>query len=233
MNDGNTIRVRDLVVDYPTSAGTLRALDCPEFVATGGSSVAITGPSGCGKSTLLGVLAGLTAPTAGTVAIGPTEITALCESERAALRKDAIGIVYQADNLLPFLTVAENIRLQLALGGDVDQAERRTAELLERLGLGDLAARLPDQLSGGQRQRAAVARAIVCQPAVILADEPTGALDEENAAAVIRLLLEAHRQLGSTLVIVTHEPAIAGCLERVVTLRAGAIVPDREVANVR
>jgi ABC-type lipoprotein export system ATPase subunit len=179
------------------------------------------------------VLAGLTMPTAGAVTIGATEITSLSEADRVAFRKNAIGVAYQGDNLLPFLTVTENIRLQLALCADTDHAERRTGELLERLGIGELGARLPDQLSGGQRQRAAVARAIVHRPTVILADEPTGALDEENAAAVVQLLLDAHRFLGSTLVIVTHEPSIAGNMERVITLREGAIVADREVSHHR
>ena len=232
MSDTNSIRVRDLVVDYSTAAGPVRALDCPEFVVSGGSSVAIMGPSGCGKSTLLGVLAGLTMPTAGEVTIGSTEVTSLSEPDRVAFRKNAIGVVYQSDNLLPFLTVSENVRLQLALCADTGDAEGRTTELLERLGLGELGARLPDQLSGGQRQRAAVARAIVHRPSVILADEPTGALDEENAAAVIQLLLDAHRQLESTLVIVTHEPSIAGSMERLVALREGSIVGDREASNV-
>jgi putative ABC transport system ATP-binding protein len=232
MSDLNTIRVHDLVVEYPTAAGPLRALDCPEFVVPGGSSVAITGPSGCGKSTLLGVLAGLTRPTAGEATIGATEVTSLSEPNRVAFRRVAIGVVYQADNLLPFLTVSENIRLQLALCGDTGEAESRATVLLERLGLGELGARLPDQLSGGQRQRAAVARAIVHRPRVILADEPTGALDEENAAAVVQLLLDAHRQLGSTLVIVTHEPSIAANMERVVALREGSIVADQEASHV-
>lgn len=231
MSDTNTIRVHGLIVDYATAAGPVRALDCPEFVVSGGSSVAIMGPSGCGKSTLLGVLAGLAMPTAGEVSIGTTEVTSLSEPGRVAFRKNAIGVVYQADNLLPFLTIAENIRLQLALCGETELAEHRTADLLERLGLGELGERLPDQLSGGQRQRAAVARAIVHRPSVILADEPTGALDEVNAAAVIQLLLDAHRQLGSTLVIVTHEPSIAGSMERLVALRDGSIVGDREASH--
>lgn len=232
MNGTNTIRVHDLVVEYLTAVGPLRALDCPEFVVPGGSSVAIVGPSGCGKSTLLGVLAGLLKPAEGKVFIGDLELTALRESDLVDFRKDVIGIVYQADNLLPFLTVTENIRLQLALCGDTNDAEQRTTELLEQLGLDELGARIPDQLSGGQRQRVAVARAIVHRPAVILADEPTGALDEENAATVVHLLLDAHRYLGSTLVVVTHEPAIAGCMERVVTLREGSIVADYETSYV-
>lgn len=231
-SDTNTIRVDGLVVDHVTAAGSLRALDCPNFVVAGGSTLAIMGPSGCGKSTLLGVLAGLALPTAGTITIGTTNITALTESDRVAFRKNVIGVVYQADNLLPFLTVSENIRLQLALCADTANAERRTADLLDGLGLGELGARLPDQLSGGQRQRVAIARAIVHEPSVILADEPTGALDEENASAVVNLLLEAHRQLASTLVIVTHEPSVASSMGRLVTLREGLIVNDSEVSHV-
>jgi putative ABC transport system ATP-binding protein len=232
MNDVNTIQVKGLVVEHLTAAGPLRALNCPGFVLAGGSSVAIMGPSGCGKSTLLGVLAGLALPTAGSISIGTTTITGLTESARVAFRKNVIGMVYQADNLLPFLTVSENIRLQLALCADTTNAEHRTNDLLEQLGLGELGARLPDQLSGGQRQRVAIARAIVHRPSVILADEPTGALDENNAAAVVQLLLEAHRQLGSTLVIVTHEPSVAGRMERLVTLCNGSIVKDTEVSYV-
>ena len=233
MSDANTIRAHGLVVDHPTVDGLLRALDCPELVVAGGSSLAIVGPSGCGKSTLLGVLAGLATPTEGSVTVGATNITSLSESERVAFRKTAIGVVYQADNLLPFLSVAENIRLQLALCSDTNEPGRRTAELLDRLGLSELGARLPDQLSGGQRQRAAVARAIVHRPSLILADEPTGALDEENAAGVIDLLLDAHLQLGCTLVVVTHDSSIAERMERIVALREGSIVDDREAACVR
>ena len=232
MNGMNTIRVNGLVVDHLTASGPFRALDCPEFTISGGTSLAIMGPSGCGKSTLLGVLAGLAMPTAGSVTIGMTEITSLSESRRVAFRKDTIGVVYQADNLLPFLTVSENIRLQLSLCDETKDVEQRTADLLDRLGLGDLGARLPDQLSGGQRQRVAIARAIVHQPSVLLADEPTGALDEENAATVVQILLDAHQQLESTLVIVTHNPSVAGKMDRLVKLREGSIVNEEEESHV-
>ena len=233
MNDDRGIRVEGLVVEHPTPSGQLRALDCAALFVVGGSSVAIVGPSGCGKSTLLGVLAGLATPTAGTVHIGATEITTLSETARVAFRKEAIGVVYQADNLLPFLTVFENVRLQLALSGDTHDPERRTHQLLDRLGLGALGGRLPDELSGGQRQRVAVARAIVHRPALILADEPTGSLDDANATMVIDLLTDAHCELGATLVIVTHDPAVAEGMQRVVTLREGSIVEDREVDHAR
>ena len=228
MSDMNTIHVNDLVVEHPTTSGPLRVLNCPELRIAGGTTTAITGRSGSGKSTLLGVLAGLGMPTKGSVTIGSTTVTDLPEPERVAFRRDAVGVVYQADNLLPFLTVAENIQLQLALCGDSEDTEQRIADLLDRLGLGDLWHRLPDQLSGGQRQRVAVARAIVHRPTVILADEPTGALDEANAAAVIELLLDAHERLGSTLVLVTHDLSLARSMGRMVELCDGSIVMDHQ-----
>jgi putative ABC transport system ATP-binding protein len=226
MTAANAIEARDLIVRHVTVNGPITALDCPVLTLAATSSTAIVGPSGCGKSTLLGMLAGLALPTAGSVFIGTTDLTALTEPRRAALRKARIGMVFQADNLLPALTVAQNIRLQLALCGDTDQAAARTAQLLDQLGLAMLADRLPDQLSGGQRSRVAVARAIIHRPAVILADEPTGALDTDNASAVIDLLLTVRVRLGATLVIVTHDPTIAARMDRQVTLTQGRIAAD-------
>jgi len=233
MSADTTLRISNLVVEHRTASGPFRALDCRQLDVVGGSSLAIVGRSGCGKSTLLGVLAGLAAPTSGTVSIGSTEITSMSEAARVEFRKGAIGVVYQADNLLPFLTVAENVRLQLALCGDTADAERRTHDLLEQLGLGALGDRLPDELSGGQRQRVAVARAIVHRPSVILADEPTGALDEVNAEVVVELLTEIHRDLGATLVVVTHDQSVAYRMQRVVTLSDGSIVDEREARDAR
>ena len=232
MTAPGTIRVRSLVVDFATQSGPLRALDCADLTIRAGTNLAIVGPSGCGKSTLLCMLAGLAQPSSGSVEIGGASLADLSEAARVALRKDSIGVVYQADNLLPFLTVTENIRLQLALCGAPADAAARTADLLRRLGIGDLGDRLPDQLSGGQRQRAAIVRAIIHRPAVILADEPTGALDTKNAAGVIDLLLEVQRLLGATLVIVTHDPALASRMQRRLTLRAGVVVQDSERADV-
>lgn len=224
MNSSNEIHVKNLVVEHVTVSGAFRALDCAELSIDGGTSLAIMGPSGCGKSTLLGVIAGLAVPDNGSIHIGNTELSALSESERVAFRKKTIGVVYQADNLLPFLTVFENIQLQLTLCGDNDDVEERIQNVLEQLGIGDLAKRLPDQLSGGQRQRAAIARAIIHRPDVILADEPTGSLDDYNAAQVVELLLDAQRQLDSTLVVVTHDPSVANHMERLILLDKGSIV---------
>ena len=226
MNAANAIRVSELVVRHKTVMGPLIALDCPALTLPAGSSTAIVGPSGCGKSTLLCMLAGLASPTTGAVRIGGTTLTDLSEANRLAFRKNNIGMVYQADNLLPFLTVIQNVRLQLAVCTDTEQAESRTEALLDALGLLPLADRLPDQLSGGQRSRVAVARAIVHRPAIILADEPTGALDKANASAVVDLLLSARTSLGATLVIVTHDAGIAQRMGRQITLGQGRIVQD-------
>lgn len=226
MSAANAIEVHDLVVEHPTASGARRVLNCRELTIVGGTTTSITGRSGSGKSTLLGVLGGLGLPTRGSVTIGSTRLTDLPEPERVAFRRDTVGFVFQADNLLPFLTVAENIELRLALSSDGENVEQRIAELLERLGLGGLGHRLPDQLSGGQRQRVAVARAIAHRPSVILADEPTGALDEENAEAVIQLLLDAHERLGATLILVTHDMSIARSMSRTVELRDGSIVNE-------
>jgi putative ABC transport system ATP-binding protein len=229
----DAIEVSNLVVRHATVMGPLTALDCPALALPARSSTAIVGASGCGKSTLLCMLAGLAKPTQGAVHIGTTNLTDLTESRRVAFRRTKIGMVYQADNLLPFLTVAQNIRLQLALCADIEQAEARTAALLAQLGLAELADRLPDQLSGGQRSRVAVARAIVHRPAVILADEPTGALDKDNAAAVVDLLLTAQQSLRAALVIVTHDAGIAARMGRQITLRQGKIAEDTGVQHAR
>ncbi|MFN0156324.1 MAG: ABC transporter ATP-binding protein [Gaiella sp.] len=218
MNAVNTVVTRGLVVEYPSDRGPVRALVHAGLVVEGGSSLAVMGPSGCGKSTLLGLLAGLAVPTSGTVTIGDTPLSELPERRRLEFRRRALGMIYQADNLLPHLTVEENVGLQLAIvrgsnggGRPADDPHR----LLARLGLDGLAARFPDQLSGGQRQRVAVARAIVHRPSVILADEPTGSLDDENARAVIELISEVQREIGATLILVTHDPAIAAYADRV------------------
>jgi putative ABC transport system ATP-binding protein len=217
-----SITVDSVVVEHQTSSGPVRALDEVSFTVDSGSSVAITGPSGGGKSTLLGVIGGLVRPTSGTVRIGDSQISELSESDRSDFRRSHVGFVYQADNLLPFLTLLENVGLQLALNG-TSSGTGKSLAMLANLGLAGLAYRLPDHLSGGQRQRAAVARAIVHQPKIILADEPTGALDTVNAAGVIDLLLDMHREIGATLIMVTHDRDAARRLERQIQLRDGRV----------
>ena len=217
-----SIHVESLVVEHHTPGGPVFALDGVSFTVDAGSSVAITGPSGCGKSTLLGVIGGLAVPTAGVVRIGGEEVSSLPDRRRSDFRRTHVGFVYQADNLLPFLTVVENVELQFALDGRSSGVDR-SFELLDKLGLADEAHRLPDHLSGGQRQRAAVARAVVHRPEVILADEPTGALDAANAAGVIDLLLEVRREIGATLVMVTHDRDAARRMDRRIGLRDGRV----------
>jgi putative ABC transport system ATP-binding protein len=217
-----SITVDSLVVEHQTSSGPVRALDGVSFAVESGSSVAITGPSGGGKSTLLGVIGGLARPTSGAVRIGDSQVSELADADRSDFRRRHIGFVYQADNLLPFLTLLENVGLPLALNGDFSETQR-SLRALASLGLAGLAHRLPDHVSGGQRQRAAVARAVVHQPKIILADEPTGALDTANAAGVIELLVGLQREIGATLLIVTHDLGAASRLDRRIHLQDGRV----------
>jgi putative ABC transport system ATP-binding protein len=217
------IRIEALSKHYATTAGIVRAVDGVSLEVEPGGSLAVTGPSGCGKSTLLGLIGGLESPSAGSVSLGGRVISELSERERERLRRDEIGLVFQADNLLPFLTALENVALPLALRGASGGYEA-PGDLLARLGLGEHAAKLPDQLSGGQRQRVAVARALIHRPRTILADEPTGALDAESAEAVIEVLRHAQMQLGAILIVVTHDLALAERLDRRLSLRDGRAV---------
>ncbi len=218
----NSVATRDLVVVYPTPRGTVLALRHDGLEIDSGESVAIMGPSGCGKSTLLGLLAGLAVPTSGTVTIGGTVISSLPEKARIRFRRETLGMVYQADNLLPHLTVEENVALQLGIARRTADTDDGVEALLERLGLAALRTRLPDQLSGGQRQRVAVARAVIHRPAVILADEPTGSLDRGNADLVIDTIIDSHRAIGATLVLVTHDPDVACRADRIIQLEQAA-----------
>ncbi len=222
MMSAGSISVEDVVVEHLGASGRVRALDGVSFTVEQGSSVAVVGPSGGGKSTLLGIIGGLARPTTGTVRIGGLDLSASPERDRSDFRRRRLGFVYQSDNLLPFLTVVENVGLQLALDDLAGEADR-ALELLDRLGLRAEVDNLPDQLSGGQRQRVAVARAVVHRPQLILADEPTGALDAPNAAGVIDLLMSEQRAIGATLVLVTHDREAADRLDRQVELRDGRV----------
>ena len=208
---------------YETRGGTVHALDRVTLAIAPGTSCAITGPSGCGKSTLLCLMAGLEEPTTGRVVVAGRVIPGASQRERARLRRHELGLVFQADNLLPFLTARENVALGLAMQpGRGDDA--RCSALLEHLGLADEADKLPDQLSGGQRQRVALARALVHRPRLVLADEPTGSLDGESSELVIELLLAAQRETPTTLVVVTHDATLAQQLDSVVRLSDGRLV---------
>ena len=222
MSGGVGIEVVDVAKRHETAAGMVSALAGVSLIVEPGESLAVTGPSGCGKSTLLALIAGLDVPTEGAVSVGDQEISSMPDEDRARLRRHETGFVFQSDNLLPFLTATENVSLQLSLD-DREGANARSLAILDELGLADQAAKLPDQLSGGQRQRVAVARALVHRPRLIVADEPTGSLDPDNARGVVELMLAAQRASGATLILVTHEPTVAGKLERAIALRDGRL----------
>ena len=187
--------------------------------------VAIAGPSGSGKSTLLGLIAGLDRPSSGRIRVADAEVTALGEDALARFRLDTIGYIFQSFHLIPTLTALENVAVPLELAGEPDALPRARA-LLGEVGLADRAEHYPVQLSGGEQQRVAVARAVARRPPVLLADEPTGNLDSATGKQIIELILGLNRTLGSTLVLVTHDPALAAHADRLITLRDGRVVAD-------
>ena len=187
--------------------------------------VAIAGPSGSGKSTLLGLIAGLDRPSSGRIRVADAEVTALGEDALARFRLDTIGYIFQSFHLIPTLTALENVAVPLELAGEPDALPRARARLGE-VGLADRAEHYPVQLSGGEQQRVAVARAVARRPPVLLADEPTGNLDSATGKQIIELILGLNRTLGSTLVLVTHDPALAAHADRLITLRDGRVVAD-------
>ncbi len=194
-----------------------------DIAVMAGESVAIVGASGSGKSTLLGLLAGLDLPTAGAVRLDGTDLAMLDEDGRAALRARLLGFVFQSFQLLPALTALENVMLPLELAGAAGAGDLARA-MLRRVGLGERLAHYPKYLSGGEQQRVALARAFVMQPKLLMADEPTGNLDAATGASVIDLLFELNAELGTTLLLVTHDEALAGRCGRIVRLAAGRVV---------
>jgi len=215
------LRCESLTRTYPSGGREITVLRDITFELEAGRILAITGPSGSGKSTLLGLLAGLDRPTRGRVLLGGRDISAMGEDERARLRAETVGFVFQSFHLIPTLTARENVQVPLELRGEDGRA--RAEELLARVGLGDRGHHYPAQLSGGEQQRVAVARAFANRPQLLFADEPTGNLDAANGQNVVALLGELNRELGTTIVLVTHEPDLAARADRVLKLRDGAL----------
>ena len=222
MTSTTALSVHDLTRVYGAEPTAVRALDGVDLDFDTGTFTAVMGPSGSGKSTFLNCAAGLEAPTSGRVLVDGEDVTEWSESRRTRLRRERIGIVFQGFHLMPYLTAAQNVALPRRLAGSrVDRTQVR--DLLTRVGLGERAGHLPAQLSGGQQQRVAIARAMVNRPAVVLADEPTGALDSTNARGVLALLRESVDTLGQTVVMVTHDPIAAAYADQVVFLVDGRV----------
>lgn len=225
------LRAGALVKRVPTAEGELTILDGIELAIESGAQVAVVGESGSGKTTLLGILAGLDLPTSGDVWLDGDEITAMDEEQRARVRARCVGFVFQSFQLIDSLTALENVMLPLELRGD-RKAKEDALEFLDRVGLAERTTHYPRQLSGGEQQRVAIARAFASGPKVLFADEPTGNLDTATGARVADLLFELNRDTGTTLVLVTHDGALASRCGAIITLEAGRMVEPAVATQV-
>lgn len=219
------LEVTNLCKTYGKGDTMVKALDNVSFSVEKGEFVAIIGPSGSGKSTLLHILGGVDVPTKGSVVINQTDISNLEETALAIFRRRQIGLIYQFYNLIPILTVQENLTLPLLLDGRKPD-EKQISTLVKRLGLENRLDHLPNQLSGGQQQRVSIGRALVNNPALMLADEPTGNLDSENSKEIISLLRQFNKDFNQTVIIITHDEKIANSADRVITIEDGKITGD-------
>jgi putative ABC transport system ATP-binding protein len=219
------IAVQHVFKSVTDSTGSLTILRDIDFTLNKGETAAIVGASGSGKSTLLSIVAGLDTPSSGTVHIDGVDLFAMNEDQRAALRSQKVGFVFQSFQLLGNLTALENVMLPLELAGKRD-ARATATQMLQRVGLGERLSSYPKVLSGGEQQRVALARAFVVQPAVLLADEPTGSLDFATGGKIMELMFDLNREQGTTLVLVTHDRAIAQRCERRITIEAGQVVAE-------
>ena len=219
------LQARQLSKEYQSGDHRLAVLRDVSFTIPDGAFVAVVGPSGSGKTTLLGLLAGLDVPTHGTVLLDGEDLTRLSEDRRAQLRGAKVGFVFQSFQLIPTLTALENVQVPLELRGDAG-APARARELLARVGLGDRAHHFPNQLSGGEQQRVAIARAFSNAPRLLFADEPTGNLDSETGAHIVELLETLNRESRTTIVLVTHDLALARRAQRIIRLADGVVVSD-------
>ena len=219
------VKVENLTRVYRTGSTRQAVFDALTFSVDKGETVALLGASGSGKTTLLNLISGIDSPDKGRVLLDGVDVHALAEPARTLLRRRLIGFVFQFFNLIPTLKVGENVALPLELlGADDSAAQQRAADLLEAVGLGGLEQRYPETLSGGEQQRAAIARALAHQPALLLADEPTGNLDEDTGGRIIELLTGLARQQGTTLLLVTHSTHVARAADRVLRLSHGQVM---------
>ncbi len=214
MSTPTIVQVENVQRHLPQGGRELRILNGISFSVEAGSWLALTGPSGSGKSTLLGILAGIDRPSEGKVYIEGIEISALPEGRLSRLRNEKIGVVFQSFHLIPTMTALENVEAPLYIHPERRQARSMAAGMLEQVGLSERTGHFPHQLSGGEQQRVAIARALVCGPEILLADEPTGNLDTATSRQVLDLLHQLRNQLGLTIVMVTHDPAVAGRADR-------------------
>lgn len=207
----------------------LPVLNKLDFKVEAGETVAIVGPSGSGKTTLLGICAGLDVPSSGEVSLDSVRLSALSEDDRAYLRNHKVGFIFQNFQLLSTLTALENVTVPLDLRGGEEAIEEKALKLLQRVGLGDRTDHFPSQLSGGEQQRVALARAFITDPAILFADEPTGNLDMATAEEITRLIFDMNKELGTTLVMVTHNQELAEMTDRILYLKSGELVEDKRI----
>ena len=221
----NILEVKNLTKTYGKGNTLVKALDDVSFEVEQGEFVAIIGPSGSGKSTLLHILGGVDVPTSGRVIVDQTDISTLDETALAIFRRRQIGLIYQFYNLIPILTVEENLTLPLLLDGNKPDP-RLLTDLIERLGLEERLKHLPNQLSGGQQQRVSIGRALMNNPALLLADEPTGNLDSKNSVEIISLLRLFNKEFHQTVIMITHDEKIALSADRIIEIRDGKLEKD-------
>ncbi len=226
----NILVIKNLGKTYQSAGKTLTVLNDINFSITAGSTNAIIGPSGSGKTTLLGLCAGLDKSSTGSVELNSINLGNLTEDQRAQVRNEYIGFIFQNFQLLPTLTALENVMVPLELRGEKN-IKARSMDLLDKVGLADRGHHYPSQLSGGEQQRVSLARAFSNAPRILFADEPTGNLDAETSEKVVKLIFDLNKEAGTTLIVVTHDPELAAKTQRIISIKGGRLVADERTVN--